>query len=121
LFSLQNKQVKELTPLKQLSLKRKSIRWPVSISSALGADLILLSNIEAGKSLPHEAAVSEHSTFDKLANWIFVAIALLIGLGSWYSFAKAQHYKREEVLLPVFLLIVVNCIACPFKIQSLTG
>jgi cobalt-zinc-cadmium efflux system membrane fusion protein len=88
--------------------EKKKYSLAISISSALGADLILLSNIEAGKSLPHEAAVSEHSTFDHYKNWIFVAIALLVGLGFGMLLQKRNTTKGKSTI--AMLLIVVNAL-----------
>jgi len=88
--------------------EKKSYSLAVSINSALGADLILLSNIEAGKELPHEETESGKSVFANWQTWLLVAVALLIGLGLGFLLQKRNTTKGKAAI--AILLLVVNAL-----------
>lgn len=88
--------------------EKKNYSLAVSINSLLGADLILLSNIQAGKELPHAEEAKSKSI---LVNWqtgLSIAFALLIGLGLGILLQK-RNTKSGRSTIAIFLL-VVNCL-----------
>lgn len=88
--------------------EKKNYSLAVNINSALGADLILLSNIEAGKELPHAEEANSKSVFANGQTWLLVAISLLIGLGLGFLLQK-RNTKTGRSTIAIFLL-TVNCL-----------
>ncbi len=88
--------------------EKKKYSLAVSINSELGADLILLSNIEVGKELPHAEEENIQSVFANWQTWLLVAFALIIGLGLGVLLQK-RNTKTGRSTIAVFLL-AVNCL-----------
>jgi membrane fusion protein, heavy metal efflux system len=88
--------------------EKKSYSLVVSINSTSGADLILLSNIEAGKELPYEEAASSVFAFANWQTWLLVAVALFIGLGMGFLLQKRNTSKGKAAI--TILLLVVNAL-----------
>ncbi len=84
--------------------EKKKYSLAVNINSALGADLILLSSIEAGKELPHAEEAESKSVFANWHTWLMIAVALLIGLGLGFLLQK-RNTKTGRSTIAVFLLI----------------
>lgn len=88
--------------------ERKKYSLAVSISSTLGADLILLSNIEAGKELQHVEEINKQWT---IGNWqviVMVVFSLLIGLGLGFLIQKRNTKTGRQ--LSSFLLLFAYCL-----------
>lgn len=88
--------------------EKKNYSLAVSINSALGADLILLSNIDAGKELLHEETASSKSAFANWQTWLLLAVALLIGLGLGFLLQKRNTSKGKTTI--AMLLLAVNAL-----------
>lgn len=86
--------------------EKKNYSLAVSINSPLGADLILLSNIEAGKELPHAEEVNSKSVFANWQTWLFVALALLIGLGLGILLQKRNTNAGRKVISSILLITI---------------
>lgn len=84
--------------------EKRNYSLAVNINSPLGADLILISNIQAGKELPH-AEESSKAAFSNWHTWLLVAVALLIGLGLGFLLQK-RNTKTGRSTIALFLLIV---------------
>jgi len=87
--------------------EKKKYSLAVNINSSMGADLILLSNIESGKELPHEEIASSKSTFANWQAWLLIALALLIGLGLGFLLQKRNTSKGKSSIAILLLLINV--------------
>lgn len=87
--------------------EKKKYSLAVSINSALGADLILLSYIEAGKELPLMEESHEHTAIGNWKMWLALAVALLVGVGLGILLQK-RNTKTGKQIISCFLL-VVNC------------
>lgn len=88
--------------------EKKNYSLAVSINGSLGADLILLTNIEAGKELPHVEEANSKSPFANWQTWLMTALALFVGLGLGILFQK-RNTTGGKATIAVFLL-VVNCL-----------
>jgi RND family efflux transporter MFP subunit len=86
--------------------EKKNYSLAVSINSPLGADLILLSNIEAGKELPHAEEVNSKSVFANWQTWLFVALVLLIGLGLGILLQKRNTNAGRKVISSILLITI---------------
>ncbi len=85
--------------------EKKIFSLVVSITGLQVSDLILLSNIEAGKELPQAVETKTKSIFSNWQTWLFVALALLIGLGFGYLLQK-RNTKTGRSTIAGFLLLI---------------
>lgn len=88
--------------------EKKQYSLAVSINSALGADLILLSNIEAGKELPHAEEEIKKSTIADWQTWLLIALALIIGLGLGILLQKRNTKIGRQITS--CLLLIAYCL-----------
>ncbi len=86
--------------------EKKSNKLNISIDAKEGADLIQVPNIESGKELPlANEELKKESSFGVL-NIVYIAIALLIGLGiGLYSKRKTKAGKSAISLFLLFSLV----------------
>jgi cobalt-zinc-cadmium efflux system membrane fusion protein len=78
-------------------LEKKNYSLAVSLNSPLGADLILLSNIEAGKELPYAEEANSKSAFANWQTWLLVIIALAVGLGLGLLLQKRNTKTGRQI------------------------
>jgi len=85
--------------------EKKSNKLNVSIQASPGADLIQVSDIESGKSLPVQNTEdkSENKAFG-MSNILYMAVALLIGLG--IGLWMKRKTKAGPSAISMFLLMV---------------
>ena len=85
--------------------EKKSYNLTVNINAALGPDLILIKNIEAGKQLPvahEESAVIKHWY---QSTWFFGIAGLLIGLfGMFFVMKKTKRRVAAGIIILLSLL-----------------
>jgi RND family efflux transporter MFP subunit len=86
--------------------EKKKYSLAVSINSTLGADLILLSNIDAGKRMLKQEVAGEKSVFANWETWILVAVALLLGIGLGFLLQKRNTRTGRSTI--AILLLAVN-------------
>lgn len=86
--------------------EKRKYSLAVSINSASGADLILLSNIEAGKEILKPEITSEKSVFANWGTWILVAVALLLGIGVGFLLQKRNTRTGRNTI--AIMLLAVN-------------
>jgi cobalt-zinc-cadmium efflux system membrane fusion protein len=96
--------------------EKKKYSLVISINSVLGADLMLFSNIEAGKELPHVEGVIDKSIFSNWQLWLAIIIALAMGLGIGMLLQKRNTATGKKVisfilLISLFAIPVENSIA----------
>lgn len=89
--------------------EKKNYSLAVSINSPLGADLILISNIEAGKELLHEETTSNSKwAMDNWQSILVVVVTLLIGLGLGMLIQKRNTKSGRQI--SSFVLLIAYCL-----------
>ena len=87
--------------------EKKKYSLAVSINSTLGADLILLSNIDAGMEIPHEEEdAHQHFGFGDWEIWLAILVALLVGLGIGWLLQKRNTTTGRQFISCLFLFTV---------------
>lgn len=87
--------------------EKKNYSLAISINGSLGADLILLTNIEAGKELPHTEETNGKSHFSNWKNWLMIVLALFFGLVLGILIQKRNTVKGKTAI--AVILLIVNC------------
>ncbi|QQS31099.1 MAG: efflux RND transporter periplasmic adaptor subunit [Sphingobacteriales bacterium] len=97
--------------------EKKKYSLAVNINSALGADLILLSNIDAGMEIPHEEEEAhKHFSLGDWQIWLAILAALVVGLGIGLLLQKRNTKAGKQfisclLLFTYWLIPVQNNIA----------
>ncbi len=83
----------------------KKYSLAVNINSSLGADLILLSNIDAGLEVAHEAEEEEHKHLGlgDWQIWLAILVALFVGLGIGLLLQKRNTNAGRQIISCLFL------------------
>lgn len=87
---------------------KKKYSLAISVNSPLGADLLLLTNIEPGKELPQAEAEQLPSVFGNWKTWLFVVLALIIGIGTGILLQKRNSKQGRGTI--AILMLVINCL-----------
>lgn len=88
--------------------EKKKYSLAVNFNSALGPDLILLSNIEAGKELPHEETASKQWAIGNWQTILLFTFVLLMGLGLGILIQRRNTKTGRQV--SSFLLLIAYCL-----------
>jgi RND family efflux transporter MFP subunit len=97
--------------------EKKPYSLAVSVNGNLGADLILLSNIEVGKELAHTDEAVAKSPFANWQTWLIVAIALIVGIGAGVLLQKRNTKAGRNTITMLLLLINFTLAVLPANAQ----
>jgi membrane fusion protein, heavy metal efflux system len=89
--------------IKAIFPQAKKYSLSVTISSALGPDLLLLQNIEPGKELPQDEDEHAHSVFNSVP--FLFGTGLLAGLGIMFLFMRARYRKIAAIIMILLYLL----------------
>jgi RND family efflux transporter MFP subunit len=83
--------------------EKKKYNISVSLNSSLGADLLLVKDIEIGKELPKPAIEEDHSHWYS-STWFYGILGLLLGMAAMYFLMRKKN-KRVVTTTVVLLLL----------------
>lgn len=99
-------------------LEKKTYSLAVSINGNLGADLILVSNVEVGKELAHTDEAVAKSPIANWQTWLIVAIALIVGIGAGVLLQKRNTKAGRNTISILLLLINFTFAVLPASAQD---
>ncbi len=88
--------------------EKKKYSLAISINSELGADLILLQNIEVGKELQHAEIAQEQFEIGNWKMWLLLSVTLFVGLGFGILIQKRNNSKGRQIIS--CLMLVIYCL-----------
>lgn len=82
--------------------EKKTYSLAVSLNSSLGADLILLPNVETGKELPGTETTNQTAVFKNWQTWLAIMLALALGLLLGILLQKRNTGRGKTAIIIIF-------------------